>query len=80
MTTHAKKRRRAESMPGGYVRLPNGTTWPSPLLALREAKTSGEARLAAAYFALADAYPKRLRYVLRHLREHDRRERWEETP
>ena len=80
MTASAKERRRAETISEGYVRLPTGTTWPSPVLALREAKTSGEARLAAAYFALADATPKRRAYVLRHLRANDRRERRKETP
>ena len=29
MTAPAKKRRRAEAVPGGSVRLPDGTTWPS---------------------------------------------------
>ena len=38
MTAPAKKRRRAEAMPS-RVWLPDGTTWPSPLLAIRHANT-----------------------------------------
>ena len=80
MTAPAKKRRRAEAAPGGYVRLPDGTTWRSPLLALRQATTEREIKVAAAYHALANVAPKRAAYILRHLRAFDRRTRRGETP
>ena len=75
MTAAAKKRRRAEAVSRDCVRLPDGTTWASPLMAIRRAETYREARVAAAYFTLAEATPERRAYVLRHLRAFDRRTR-----